>query len=165
MHQLKWRLSAMLLLYPMTVFAHGEDVFITLFIQATSVILFLVVLFLMKRAIKFKSMLAVADCLAVLIIRYWSITIPYFENTKKINIVVFVVPLMAVLSVIVALRFFFKKLTSLYQTYQQGVLLLPRLNLTNRNATVFTKICRTQRTSLLDTIRPQKPTLTNSWPN
>ncbi|HTD97865.1 MAG TPA: hypothetical protein VK668_01195 [Mucilaginibacter sp.] len=84
---------AILLLIPVIVFAHGEEVLITFAIQVISIIIFLILLLVIKLTYLKKFILAVIYFLTVYLSFHFVNDIPFRENMSMINFTVAIVPL------------------------------------------------------------------------
>lgn len=92
MKNLKAAVFTILLAMPLMLFAHGEEVIFTLFIQIISIIIFLIVLVFIKLNSKQKATLAGVYFLAVIVVFFATGTIPYRNNMAAINLSVTLIP-------------------------------------------------------------------------
>ena len=94
---------------PIIVSAHGEEVIYTLFLQAILILIFIVITIALKTNLKKKLILA--GIFALSIIASWIITnnIPYQQNELKINLILFLVPIISFIIAFIFLKFKLKK--------------------------------------------------------
>ena len=92
MNYLQRTLLSGLLLIPISAFAHGEEVLVTFFIQAVSIIIFLVIIIAIKVDIKRKLILTGVYFLSSFATFYLTNDWPYRENMNKMNFLVAFVP-------------------------------------------------------------------------
>ena len=94
---------------PIIVSAHGEEVIYTLFLQAILILIFIVITIALKTNLKKKLILA--GIFALSIIASWIITnnIPYQQNELKINLILFLVPIISFIIAFLFLKFKLKK--------------------------------------------------------
>jgi hypothetical protein len=104
MNHLRITLLSISLLIPLSAFAHGEEVLMTLLIQAVSVIFFLIIIFALKIDLRRKIILTGAYFLSVLAIDYMIRNWPYRENMNKINLLVAIIPPTIALITFLALK-------------------------------------------------------------
>ena len=92
MNHLQRTFFAIVFFTPMCAFAHGEEVLVYFFIQAVSIILFLIIILAIKFDLKRKLILAGAYFLSSTTTFYLTNKMPYRENMNKINLLVALVP-------------------------------------------------------------------------
>ena len=94
---------------PIIVSAYGEEVIYTLFLQAILILIFIVITIALKTNLKKKLILA--GIFALSIIASWIITnnIPYQQNELKINLILFLVPIISFIIAFLFLKFKLKK--------------------------------------------------------
>ena len=93
------------LLIPYLVFAHGEDVLISLLIQVVSAIAFLIFVLLIKMSLKKKLILTTVYISSVFIIEYFISDLPYTKNMNLINSLFAFVPVALVLLCLLVYKF------------------------------------------------------------
>jgi hypothetical protein len=88
MKNLKFALLSILMILPLMAFADHEEVLITVFIQAISIIIFPIVLLAVKLKVRHKVILALVYIVITVLI--WIITnqIPYRDNMTIINLLI-----------------------------------------------------------------------------
>lgn len=96
MKNLKLALLSILMTLPLMAFADHEEVLITFFIQAISIIIFLIVLVFIKLKGRQKAILAAVYIVAVILIWVVASMVPYDANMMTINIFVTFGPLFSV---------------------------------------------------------------------
>ncbi|MBC8051675.1 MAG: hypothetical protein H7Y13_01280 [Sphingobacteriaceae bacterium] len=79
-------------LIPTSVFAHGQEVLETFFIEVVSIILFLIFIIAIRFDLKRKMVLAGAYMLSSAATLYFTNSLPYRENMNKINLMIAFVP-------------------------------------------------------------------------
>ena len=104
MNHLQRTLLSILFLIPISAVAHGQEVLMILFIQAVSVIIFLIVIFAIKVDLKRKLILAGVYFLSSFATIYFTNDWSYRENMDKINLLVALVPATAFLIAFLALK-------------------------------------------------------------
>ena len=94
---------------PIIVSAHAEEVIYTLFFQAILILIFIVITIEFK--INLKKKLILAGIFALSIIASWIITnnIPYQQNEVKINLILFLLPIISFIIASLLLKFKLKK--------------------------------------------------------
>ncbi|MCO5945658.1 hypothetical protein [Mucilaginibacter flavidus] len=92
MKNLKAAIFTIFLIMPLMLFAHGEEVIFTLFIQIIAIIIFLIVLIFIKLNSKQKAILAGVYFLAVVLVFFATSTIPYRVNMTGINLSITLIP-------------------------------------------------------------------------
>jgi hypothetical protein len=81
-----------LLVMPLMLFAHGEEVLYTIFIQIISIIMCLIILAVIKLYLNQKAILAGVYFLTVIVVFGSTSTIPYLNNMSTINFAVAFIP-------------------------------------------------------------------------
>ena len=72
---------------PLTVFAHGQEILLPIFIQIISIIVFLIVLFVLKASVGDKLILFAAYALSLSLILYFTIHKPYSQNQNTVDLI------------------------------------------------------------------------------
>lgn len=93
-----------LLVMPLMLFAHGEEVLYTIFIQIISIIVSLTILVIIKLDSNQKAILAGVYFLTVIVVFGSTSTIPYRNNTNIINFSVAFVPVIVGLITYIILK-------------------------------------------------------------
>ncbi|SHM49106.1 hypothetical protein [Mucilaginibacter sp. OK098] len=92
MKNIKKALLTILLVMPLTVFAHGEEVLYTIFIQIISIVVFLIILAFITLNLKQKSILSGVYFFTVIIVFGSTSSIPYQNNMSTINFAIAFIP-------------------------------------------------------------------------
>ncbi|MBS4065391.1 MAG: hypothetical protein KGZ74_12565 [Chitinophagaceae bacterium] len=90
---MKRTLSFLFFLFPLSVFAHGEEVLISVLLEFITFIIVLVFLFSIRLHQKKKAYLFLFYFLSVVGVNYFINSMPYRENKTMINIIGVAIPL------------------------------------------------------------------------
>jgi len=104
MNHLPRTLFSILFLIPVSAFAHGEEVLLTFFIQAVSIIFFLIIIIAIKVDLRRKLILTGIYFLTSFATFYLTNSWPYRENMNKINLLVALVPAIIFVIAFLALK-------------------------------------------------------------
>jgi hypothetical protein len=92
MKNIKTILLAILIFMPFLSFAHGEEVIYTLWIEAVSILIFIVVILAINLNWKEKGILAIVYVLTTSMLLFLTNQIPYRQNMYLINWALILVP-------------------------------------------------------------------------
>jgi hypothetical protein len=106
---LKQALLTILLMLPMVVFAHGEEILVTVFIELLLIIIFGIILWAIKLNAKGKLIIGVVFILSTAVTLSAIDKLPYNQYMTMINIVIIVVPCTTVSLSFLGLKNRFKK--------------------------------------------------------
>lgn len=109
MKKLKQILSLFLLAKPLIAFAHGEEVFVTLFLELVVIVFLVIALTTINLNIKGKFILGSIGILAILLTSITTNSLPYMKYRNMIDVMMLVVPLLIVAITYVGLKSKFPK--------------------------------------------------------
>jgi len=108
----KIALLSILMLLPLTVLADGEEVLIPFSILIIEIVIFFIVIVAIKIKAWWKSILIVVYFLSIVGAFYFTNNMPFRDNEVKINIILTVIPLVAVIVTYMILKFVINNKTS-----------------------------------------------------